>query len=56
MRDIRLPLPKMGEYSVFSFEKRELRLYRLPSSSRAYPLALEKKAAYYSRMFSEITP
>lgn len=50
------PLPKMGEYSVFSFEKRELRLYRLPSSSRAYPLALEKKAAYYSRMFSEITP
>ncbi|MCF0208374.1 MAG: uracil-DNA glycosylase family protein [Bacteroidaceae bacterium] len=31
-----------------------LRLYRLPSSSRAYPLSLEKKAAAYQKMFAEI--
>ena len=28
-----------------------LELYRLPSSSRAYPLSLEKKAASYRQMF-----
>lgn len=31
-----------------------LRLYRLPSSSRAYPLALEKKAEFYRQMFHEL--
>lgn len=30
-----------------------LRLYRLPSSSRAYPLAIEKKAEAYAAMFIE---
>ena len=29
-------------------------LYRLPSSSRAYPLAFEKKTAAYQDMFQEI--
>jgi G:T/U-mismatch repair DNA glycosylase len=29
-------------------------LYRLPSSSRAYPLAFDKKVEAYRRMFSEI--
>ncbi|MBZ0474890.1 hypothetical protein AST19_18975 [Acinetobacter baumannii] len=29
-------------------------LYRLPSSSRAYPLALEKKAEAYQKFFKEI--
>ena len=31
-----------------------LSLYRLPSSSRAYPLAFEKKVAFYRDMFSKI--
>ena len=31
-----------------------LALYRLPSSSRAYPLAFEKKCAAYQRMFDEL--
>ncbi|MCF0159830.1 MAG: uracil-DNA glycosylase family protein [Bacteroidaceae bacterium] len=31
-----------------------LRLYRLPSSSRAYPLSLEKKAAAYKQMFVDL--
>lgn len=30
------------------------RLYRMPSSSRAYPLALEKKAYAYREMFREL--
>ena len=33
---------------------RKLRLYRMPSSSRAYPMAVEKKAEYYRKMFEEI--
>lgn len=46
--------PKIGEYAEIEFDGRHLRLYRLPSSSRAYPLALEKKAEAYGRFFGEI--
>ncbi len=42
------PLPKMGEM-VTSADG--LEIWRMPSTSRAYPLALEKKAAYYAEMF-----
>ena len=35
-------------------EGRALRLYRMPSSSRAYPLALDKKAAAYRIMFQDL--
>ena len=45
--------PKVGEYTDFKSESRQLRLYRMPSSSRAYPMKLERKAAFYQRMFSE---
>lgn len=41
-------VPRMGE-SVTTSDG--LRLWRMPSTSRAYPLALEKKAAYYRRLF-----
>ena len=44
----------MGDFAAFDFEGRHLRLYRMPSSSRAYPMALERKAAYYQKMFDEI--
>ena len=46
--------PKMGGYVEFTFENRTLRLYRMPSSSRAYPLAVEKKAEYYKLMFDAV--
>ena len=46
--------PVMGGYVEFTFENRTLRLYRMPSSSRAYPLAVEKKAEFYKRMFDDI--
>ena len=46
--------PKVGDYSEFIFEGRAMRLYRMPSSSRAYPLALDKKAAAYRIMYQDL--
>ena len=45
---------KMGTYVEFLFENRVLRLYRMPSSSRAYPMSTEKKAEYYKKMFDDL--
>lgn len=47
--------PPVGGGSTFHFRDRELTLYRMPSSSRAYPLKLEKKAAYYRQMFNDLS-
>ena len=46
--------PKVGDFSEFVFEDRPIRLYRMPSSSRAYPLALDKKAAAYRIMYQDL--
>ena len=46
--------PQIGMKSETHFAGRDLSLYRMPSSSRAYPLALEKKAEAYQNLFSEI--
>ena len=46
--------PKVGDYSEFIFEGRAMRLYRLPSSSRAYPLELDKKATAYRIMYQDL--
>lgn len=46
--------PAVGGSSPFEFEGRNMRLYRMPSSSRAYPMKLEKKAEFYKKMFDEI--
>lgn len=43
--------PKMGEYTLWP--ERNIKLWRMPSTSRAYPLSLEKKAAAYSLIFNE---
>lgn len=45
-----VPEPKVGESVSFEFEGRSMRLYRMPSSSRAYPLNIEKKADAYRKM------
>ena len=47
-------LPKVGEFIETSFAGRTLRFWRMPASSRAYPLSLDKKAAAYRRMFETI--
>lgn len=42
-------IPKVGTSVEFTFEDdRKIRLWRMPSSSRAYPMKLEKKAEAYS--------
>lgn len=46
--------PKVGEYVEILFEGRTLRHYRMPSSSRAYPMAIEKKAAFYQKVFDTL--
>ena len=40
--------PGVGDYTAFELDGRKLRLYRMPSSSRAYPMKIERKAAFYS--------
>lgn len=44
------PAPGMGK-SVDGPDG--LKIWRMPSTSRAYPLALERKAEYYAEMFSQ---
>ena len=46
--------PRVGTFTEFSFEGRPLRFYRMPSSSRAYPMKIERKAEYYRQMFQEL--
>lgn len=44
--------PKVGESISFKVNNRVIEWWRMPSSSRAYPLSLEKKAEAYSKLFS----
>lgn len=46
--------PKVGRHSDFRIEDRDMRLYRMPSSSRAYPKPLVEKAEEYRQMFREL--
>jgi len=50
------PTPKVGEYIETTFADRTLRFWRMPSTSRAYPLSFDKKSAAYHRMFNTILP
>ena len=43
--------PSVGESVAIRIGGRELRFFRMPSTSRAYPLSLEKKASAYRRLF-----
>jgi len=50
------PIPPVGgriDLTIPSPAFRKIRFWRMPSTSRAYPLPLEKKAAAYSKLFSE---
>lgn len=51
---IKVKEPVVGTSEPFEFEDRTMRLYRMPSSSRAYPLPIEKKSAIYQVMFNEL--
>ena len=45
--------PKVGFHVEIPFEERNITHYRMPSSSRAYPMKIERKAECYARMFKE---
>lgn len=47
-------VPEVCGSQPFTLDGRQLRLWRMPSSSRAYPRPLEWKAACYARMFDEV--
>lgn len=47
--------PAVGSYVEFSLHGQPFRLYRMPSSSRAYPLSLQKKSAFYRCMFQDLS-
>ena len=46
--------PSIGSSTTFQFEDRTLQLFRMPSSSRAYPKPLAEKAAIYRQMFEQL--
>ena len=45
--------PAIGSYRTIEIDGLEIRFWRMPSSSRAYPLALEKKAEFYRTMLTD---
>lgn len=47
--------PKVGEKSEIIFEGSRISFWRMPSSSRAYPMSLENKAEFYKRIFHPLT-
>jgi len=46
--------PKVGFSVPFTFNGRTLSLWRMPSSSRAYPMKVEKKAEMYARALGKL--
>lgn len=60
-KGVKVKIPKVGECSIIqlppngdgrtNFNLNTFYWWRMPSSSRAYPMKLEKKAEYYRRLF-----
>ena len=48
----RCAIPPIGGSIDLTIDGRPLRFWRMPSTSRAYPLALEKKAEAYRKLFT----
>ena len=49
---LKVKIPKVGESVEIDAD---LRWWRMPSSSRAYPMKLEKKAEYYRRLSEQLS-
>ena len=45
--------PAVGESVAFEYAGRSMRLWRMPSSSRAYPRPVEWKAGFYRKVFAD---
>ena len=50
---VRANEPQIGSFVETEFMNRRLQIYRMPSSSRAYPKPLIEKATVYKAMFDE---
>jgi G:T/U-mismatch repair DNA glycosylase len=46
--------PKTGTFAPCRIGNRMIKVYRMPSSSRAYPKPLQEKAKDYKKMFDEL--
>ena len=47
-------IPKIGESVPYeTFNNRTIHIYRMPSTSRAYPLSLQNKSAFYKKLLKE---
>ena len=46
--------PKIGDYIETKIGIRHIKIWRMPSTSRAYPLSIDKKASVYHSMFRNI--
>lgn len=44
--------PKVGEYIETTFNRQSIRFWRMPSTSRAYPLSFDQKASAYQHIFA----
>lgn len=51
---VSLGIPEIPKVNTFVSTPLNISLYRLPSSSRAYPLAFDKKVECYRKMFSSV--
>ena len=47
-------VPAVGKSSTADLSNRTINIYRMPSTSRAYPLPIEQKADFYRDMFQTI--
>ena len=47
-------VPPMGQFVRLTIASRSLRLWRMPSSSRAYPMKIEEKARYYRDLMQQV--
>lgn len=47
-------VPKIGHPVTCDYHGHEFVFYRMPSSSRAYPLSIDKKASVYKSMFESL--
>ena len=47
-------MPVIGEHTAIVVGGRKISFWRMPSTSRAYPLPLERKAEVYKRLFDSL--
>lgn len=52
--DYGVAVPTMGGYNEFVIAGRAMRLWRMPSSSRVFPMPLAEKAGYYHDMMQKL--